>query len=90
MCVSINDLNVISKQIGRKIVPFVENSCYTVSEVAEILGRSERVVRAFCHKRALNARMEAGGYFITGWALRAFLENRCEIPPRAETEQAGK
>lgn len=57
-------------------VPFIENAAYTVEQAAKIMHRSTKTVRGMCRRRVINARMDRGGYLITGWELRAYLENR--------------
>ena len=57
-------------------VLFYENTCYTVDQIAEIIHRHPSTVRKLCKKGALPARCDRGGYMITGWALRAYLECR--------------
>ena len=32
-----------------------------------------------CKRGVIAARMDRGGYLITGWALRAYLENRSVV-----------
>lgn len=58
------------------VVPFVENAAYTAAQVAEIIHRNTKTVRDMCKRGVIAARMDRGGYLITGWALRAYLENR--------------
>ena len=58
------------------VVPFVENAAYTAAQVAKIIHRNTKTVREMCKRGVLRARMDRGGYLITGWALRAYLENR--------------
>ncbi|MBR2510457.1 MAG: helix-turn-helix domain-containing protein [Lentisphaeria bacterium] len=57
---------------------FYENCCYSVEQVAEIIGRCPKTVRKLCASGLLPARCDRGGYIITGWALRAYLE--CRLP----------
>ena len=64
---------------GRKIVAFVENAVYDVNQTAAILGRSERYVRAICNRGLIRCCKARGGYSITGWAIRAYAEGRCEL-----------
>lgn len=58
------------------VTPFVENAAYTAEQVAKIIHRNTKTVRDMCKRGIINARMDRGGYLITGWALRAYLENR--------------
>ena len=66
------------------VVPFIENAAYTVGQVAAIIHRNEKTVRSMCRRGTLAARMDRGGYLITGWALRAYLENRSVINPNSK------
>lgn len=61
------------------VVPFVENAAYTADQVAKIIHRNTKTVRDMCRRGVIVARMDRGGYLITGWALRAYLENRCVV-----------
>ena len=58
------------------VVPFVENAAYTAAQVAVIIHRNTKTVREMCRRGRIAACMDRGGYLITGWALRAYLENR--------------
>jgi len=60
-------------------VPFQENEIYTTERAAAILHRCPKTVREMCKRGVLRARMDRGGYLITGWALRAYLENRSVV-----------
>jgi len=55
---------------------FKENAVYTTEQIAQIIHRSPKTVRALCKRGAIVARCDRGGYLITGWSLRAYLENR--------------
>ena len=57
-------------------VEFQENAVYTTEQVSEIIHRNVKTVRALCKRGDLVARCDRGGYLITGWSLRAYLENR--------------
>lgn len=57
-------------------VTFVENAVYTAAQVADIIHRHTKTVRDMCRRGVITARMDRGGYLITGWALRAYLECR--------------
>lgn len=57
-------------------VPFYENAVYTVEQVAEIIHRHPKTVRYMCRKGVIVARLDRGGYLITGWKLREYLECR--------------
>lgn len=61
------------------VVAFIENAAYTVDQVAKIIHRSTKTVRDMCRRKVIVARMDRGGYLITGWALRAYLENRSVV-----------
>jgi hypothetical protein len=61
------------------IVPFIENAAYTAEQVGKIIHRNTKTVRDMCRRGVLAARMDRGGYLITGWALRAYLENRSVV-----------
>ena len=65
-----------------KIVTFEENAVYSTEDVAVILHRCVKTIRAMCRRGVIAARMDRGGYFITGWALRAYLENRSVVAER--------
>ena len=57
-------------------VPFHENEIYDVERTAAILHRCPKTVRAMCKRGVIRARQDRGGYFITGWAIREYAENR--------------
>jgi hypothetical protein len=57
-------------------VPFIQNACYTVEQVAEIIHRNPKTVRKMCRDKIIHARCDRGGYLIGGWAIRAYLECR--------------
>lgn len=59
-----------------EVVPFVENAAYTAAQAAKIIHRNTKTVRDMCRRGTIVARMDRGGYLITGWSLRAYLENR--------------
>lgn len=61
------------------VIQFHENACYTVEHVAKIIHRSHKTVRSMCRRKIIVARMDRGGYLITGWALRAYLEGRSVV-----------
>lgn len=61
------------------VIPFVENAAYTAAQVAKIIHRNTKTVRGMCKRGVIAARMDRGGYLITGWALRAYLENRSVV-----------
>lgn len=61
------------------VVAFIENAAYTVEQVSKIIHRSTKTVRDMCRRKVIVARMDRGGYLITGWALRAYLENRSVV-----------
>ena len=62
-----------------KTVTFVENAVYDVERTAAILNRCPKTVRAMCRRGVIRARQDRGGYFITGWAIREYAENRLVI-----------
>ena len=62
-----------------EIIPFIENGVYTAEHVARIIHRNTKTVRSLCRRGSIMARMDRGGYLITGWALRAYLENRSVV-----------
>ena len=55
---------------------FRENAVYTTEQVATLIHRNAKTVRALCKRGCIRARCDRGGYLITGWSLRAYLENR--------------
>jgi len=55
---------------------FRENEIYTTEQAAEILNRNPKTVRILCRRGSIAACRDRGGYFITGWALRAYAEGR--------------
>ena len=57
-------------------IEFKENAVYTTEQVAQIIHRNTKTVRSLCRNGSLIARCDRGGYLITGWSLRAYLENR--------------
>lgn len=57
-------------------VLFNENAIYSADEAAKILNRHPKTVRRLCQRGVLQARCGKSGYLITGWALRAYAENR--------------
>lgn len=58
------------------VTEFAENAIYTTAQVARILQRDPQTVRKLCQMGSLAARMDRGGYLISGWAIRAYVENR--------------
>lgn len=58
-------------------VLFEENAIYSADEAAKILSRHPKTIRRLCQKGIIQARSGKSGYLITGWALRAYAENRC-------------
>ncbi len=75
--------NILAPIKGRKVVPFVENAIYDVVQTAEICHRSTRVIRALCNTGRLRARRDRGGFLITGYAIRDYVECRCELKQEA-------
>lgn len=60
-------------------VEFKENAVYTTEQVSKIIHRHPKTVRFLCRRGDIAARCDRGGYLITGWALRAYLENRLVV-----------
>jgi len=58
---------------------FVENAVYTTEQVGRIIGRNVVTVRHLCRSGAIRARCDRAGFMITGWAIRAYLECRCDL-----------
>ena len=56
---------------------FIENAVYTLAQASKILQLNSQTVRRLCRDRIITARIDRGGYRISGWALRAYVENRC-------------
>jgi 3-isopropylmalate/(R)-2-methylmalate dehydratase large subunit len=54
-----------------------EPAIYSADEAAKILSRHPKTIRRLCQKGIIQARGGKSGYLITGWALRAYAENRC-------------
>lgn len=67
------------KERSRRPVAFCENACYDVKQVSQIINRSERYVRAACRRKLIRCRAERGGFLISGWSIRDFIECRCDI-----------
>lgn len=59
-----------------EIILFHENAGYTTEMAAKILHRNPQTVRKLCKNGVIPARLDRGGYIISGWALRAYMENR--------------
>ena len=62
---------------GSAPIAFVENAIYTLAQASNILQLHQQTVRRLCRDGLIVARAERGGYRISGWALRAYSENRC-------------
>lgn len=62
-----------------KSIPFRENEIYTTEMAAAILHRCPKTVREMCRRGVIRARLDRGGYMITGWAIREYAENRCVV-----------
>ena len=58
---------------------FAENAAYTVGDVSRIIHRHPKTVRALCRSGRIRAVCDRGGYLITGWSLRAYLEGRLVV-----------
>lgn len=70
-----------------KAVPtFLDNAVYTAAEAATILRRNIKAIRLLCRRGELKAKFFAGGWLITGYSIRAFLENDCTITPSSEKD----
>ena len=57
-------------------IPFIENAAYTVEQAAVIIQRCPKTVLRLCKRGEIPARCDRGGYRITGWMIRAYLECR--------------
>lgn len=55
---------------------FVENAIYTAEQAGKILQRCPRTVKRLCEIGRLPHNKDSKGYFITGFAIRAYAENR--------------
>lgn len=62
-------------------VPFRENEIYTTEMAGKILHRHPKTVREMCKRGILRARLDRGGYIITGWAIREYAEGRLVVAP---------
>jgi len=58
---------------------FAENAVYTVFDVSRIIHRHPKTVRSMCRSGRIRAVCDRGGYLITGWSLRAYLEGRLVV-----------
>ena len=67
-------------------VEFRENAVYTTEQVSQIIHRNVKTVRSLCKRGELVARCDRGGYLVTGWSLRAYLENR--LPTSLDREKS--
>lgn len=59
--------------------PLQLNVIYTVPEAAKILLMHEQTVRKLCKTGRIRAQLARGGYRITGWQIRDYCENRCNV-----------
>lgn len=68
--------------VRRSPLQFFENEIYSVDRAARILERTPQTIRKLCKDGQITARRDKGGYFISGWAIRAFAEGRavCSEP----------
>ena len=64
---------------SEKEIPFMENVIYTVDMAARILHRCPKTIRRMCQDGVIRARLDRGGYLITGWAIREYAENRMVV-----------
>jgi len=69
----------------------VETAVYSIEEIAVILGKSVRFVRAACHRGDIKARRLHNGFVMTGRAVLAFVEGACvdfspSAPPSGRSE----
>lgn len=71
-------------KLRRCAVQFFENEIYSVERTAKILARSPQTVRKFCRDGELACRKDKGGFFITGWAIREFAEQRLVCTEKIE------
>jgi len=67
-------------------IEFKENAFYNVEQVAQIIHRNPKTVRAMCRRGDIPARCDRGGYLITGWSLRAYAENRLVVAENEEKQ----
>ena len=58
------------------VVTFQENAVYNVDQTAEILHCHPQTIRRLCRSKRLPALIDAGGFRISGWIIRAYVENR--------------
>ena len=69
-----------------EVIPFYENAVYTTKQAAKILQRNTKTIREMCSRGRIPARMDRGGYMITGWAIRAYAEGRLEVRNEGEMQ----
>lgn len=60
-------------------VTFAENAAYTLADASRILHRSPKTLRSLCRSGRLPAVRDRGGYLVSGWVIRAYLENRLSV-----------
>ena len=66
-----------------EVIQFFENAVYTTKQAAKILQRNPKTIREMCSRGRIPAKMDRGGYMITGWAIRAYAEGRLEVRDEA-------
>ncbi len=76
------------KKIQEIISPqtFLPNAVYTANETAVILRRNIKAIRLLCRRGEIKSKFFAGGWLITGYSIRAFLENDCALEPSYEKD----
>lgn len=71
--------NRIPRPADAPPVQFVENAVYNSEQAAAIIGRSVETIRALCRSGDIRARLDRAGFLITGWAIRNYVECRCDL-----------
>lgn len=57
-------------------IEFFENAIYTAEQAGKILQRHPATVRRLCELGRLPHNKDSKGYFISGYVLRSYAENR--------------
>lgn len=60
-------------------ITFHENAVYNTDMAAKILRRSPKTVRALCRRGLIVSRCDRGGFLMTGWSIRNYLENKRDL-----------
>ena len=68
-------------KITASVEPFYENAVYTTEMAAKFLHRHPNTVRFLCRRGLIAARCDRGGYLISGWAIRAYVEGALPAAP---------